>query len=87
MPNRPRVDPAPSFAALVQRFFTQYLIEQRALSPRTIAAYRDTFVLFLAFAQKHLAKSPSALALSDMTPELILAFLDHLERVLLALIE
>ena len=81
MPNRPRVEPAPSFAALVQRFFTQYLMEQRALSPCTIAAYRDTFVLFLDFAGKRLAKSPSAFALANMTPELILAFLDHLERV------
>ena len=40
MRNRPRVEPPPSFAALVQRFFTQYLMEQRALSPCTIAAYR-----------------------------------------------
>lgn len=46
MRSRARVEPAPSFAALVQRFFTQYLMEQRALSPLTIAAYRDTFVLF-----------------------------------------
>lgn len=32
--------PAPSFPALVQMFFTQYLVEQRALSPQTVAAYR-----------------------------------------------
>ena len=49
MHSRLRIAPAPSFAALVQRFFSQYLMEQRALSPRTIAAYRDTFVLFLDF--------------------------------------
>ena len=35
-----------SFPALVQRFFTQYLVEQRALSPRTVAAYRDTSCCF-----------------------------------------
>ena len=29
-----------SFASLVQQFFTEYLVTQRALSPRTIASYR-----------------------------------------------
>lgn len=75
-----RIEPAPSFAALVQGFFTDYLVEQRALSPRTVAAYRDAFLLFLAFAQKHLGKLPAALGLADITPELVLAFLDHLEQ-------
>ncbi len=81
MRSRPqRTEPVPSFPALVQMFFTQYLIEQRALSPRTVAAYRDTFMLFLTFAQKHLAKSATALIMADLTPKLILAFLDYLEQ-------
>lgn len=71
---------APSFPVLVQMFFTQYLVEQRALSPWTVAAYRDTFMLFLAFAQKRLAKSSAAMMMADLTPELILTFLDHLEQ-------
>ncbi len=70
----------PSFAALVQAYFAEYLTQQRALSPQTIAAYRDGFVLFLAFAEARLGKSPAAMALADITPELIMAFLDHLER-------
>ena len=70
----------PSFASLVQGYFTEYLTEQRALSPRTIAAYRDAFMLFLAFAESRLGKSPTTLALADITPDLIIAFLDHLER-------
>jgi len=37
----------PSFAALVQAYFAEYLTQQRALSAQTIAAYRDAFVLFL----------------------------------------
>ena len=37
----------PSFASLVQQFFTEYLVTQRALSPRTIASYRDSLMLFL----------------------------------------
>ena len=70
----------PSFPALVQAYFGEYLTQQRALSPQTIAAYRDGFVLFLDFAEKRLGKAPAAMALADVTPELIMAFLDHLER-------
>ncbi len=70
----------PSFAALVQAYFAEYLTQQRALSAQTIAAYRDGFVLFLNFAESRLGKSPATMALADMTPELIMAFLDHLER-------
>jgi site-specific recombinase XerD len=70
----------PSFAALVQTYFAEYLTQQRALSAQTIAAYRDGFVLFLDFAEARLGKSPAAMALADITPELIMAFLDHLER-------
>ena len=70
----------PSFPALVQAYFGEYLTQQRALSPQTIAAYRDGFVLFLAFAEERLGKAPAAMSLADITPEMIMAFLDHLER-------
>jgi len=70
----------PSFAWLVQQFFTEYLVAQRALSPCTVACYRDAVMLFLGFAGRTLGKGPSALRLVDIQPDLILAFLDHLER-------
>lgn len=70
----------PSFPALVQAYFGEYLTQQRALSPQTIATYRDGFVLFLEFAEERLSKAPAVMALADVTPELIIAFLDHLER-------
>jgi len=74
------IAPCPvSFASLVQQFFTEYLVKQRAVSPRTIASYRDAMMLFLDFAHERLSKSPTALSLSDFDPDLILAFLDHLE--------
>ena len=69
-----------SFPALVQAFFTDYLVEQRALSPQTVAGYRDAFTLFLNFAHQYLGTWPAAMHLSDITPALILAFLEHLER-------
>ena len=67
----------PSFAALVQTYFAEYLTQQRALSPQTIAAYRDAFLLFLNFAELHLGKSPAAMALGDITPALIMAVSDR----------
>ena len=70
----------PSFPALVQAYFGEYLTQQRALSPQTIAAYRDGFVLFLGFAGERLGMAPAAITLADVTPDLIMAFLDHLER-------
>ena len=42
----------PSFPALVQQFFTEYLVAQRALSPRTVACYRDAMTLFLGYASR-----------------------------------
>ena len=70
----------PSFASLVQQFFTEYLVTQRALSPRTIASYRDSLMLFLDFAQQRIGKEPTAMCLSEIEPDLILVFLDHLEH-------
>jgi len=70
----------PTFPSLVQAFFAVHLTQHRALSPRTVATYRDAFVLFLNFASKRCAKSPAALEMKDITPGLILAFLDHLEK-------
>ena len=78
MRNQPKAPP--SFATLVQAYFAEYLTQQRALSAQTIAAYRDAFVLFLGFAESRLNKSPAAMAMTDITPELIMTFLDHLER-------
>ncbi len=68
------------FASLVQQFFSEYLVAQRALSPCTIASYRDAMMLFLDFANKRLGKAPTELNLADIDPDLILAFLDHLEQ-------
>ena len=70
----------PSFSILLQRFFVEHLGRQRAVSPRTIAAYRDTFRLLLSFAEARIGKAPTALALADLDAQLILTFLDHLEK-------
>ena len=69
-----------SFPALLESFFTQRLMAQRQVSPHTIRSYRDTFRLLLQFAAKRLHKPPSALALADLDPGLIGAFLDQSEK-------
>jgi integrase/recombinase XerD len=66
-------------STLLQSFFTDRLINQRQVSNHTIASYRDTFRLLLAFAQKQLNKSPLQLALDDLNAPFIGAFLDHIQ--------
>lgn len=63
----------------LRRYFCEYLINQRRLSPRTIAAYRDTFRLLLAFFERRRRK-PENLRVRDLDADCVLAFLDDLER-------
>jgi site-specific recombinase XerD len=67
-------------ATLLEAFFTERLQHQRNASPNTIAAYRDTFRLLLAFAHHRLRTPPSSLPLADLDAKLISAFLQHLEK-------
>jgi integrase/recombinase XerD len=67
-------------APALQAFFTDRLITQRNASPRTIAAYRDTFRLLLGFAHEQTGKQPFQLDIDDLDAPLIGAFLAHLEE-------
>lgn len=69
-----------TFSPLLERFFTQRLMQERQASPHTISSYRDTFRQFLTFVQLHLHKPPSRLNLEDIDAPLIVAFLDELEK-------
>jgi integrase/recombinase XerD len=69
-----------SLAPTLQAFFTERLATQRQASPKTIAAYRDTFRLLLGFIQGRTSKTPATLDLGDVDAPLIGAFLDHLEH-------
>ena len=71
---------APSFPALVQRFFTERLVTQQGASPHTVAGYRDTFRLLFAFATARLRRAPSTLRVEELDARFLEAFLDHLER-------
>lgn len=67
-------------AAVLERFFTQRLLQQRQASPHTIRSYRDTFRLLLRFAHQRLHTPPARLAFTALDAPLITAFLDDLER-------
>jgi len=69
-----------SFAPLLERFFTQRLMQQRQASPHTISSYRDTFRLLLKFAQQRLHTTPAQLTFKTIDAPLITAFLAHLEK-------
>ena len=67
-------------ATLLHEFFEKYLPYIKGTSPHTIKGYRDAFKLFLLFAAKHHRIKVASLTLDHLSPELILAFLDDLER-------
>jgi len=69
-----------TFSELLQAYFTEYLMRERNASPHTIANYRDTFRLVIAFAQKRLNKPPTKLAIADLDAAFVAGFLDHLEK-------
>jgi integrase/recombinase XerD len=64
----------------LQRYFCQYLIGQRNLSPETISAYRDTFKLLIRFLEQRRGAKVDGLCVDDLDAPCILAFLDDLER-------
>jgi site-specific recombinase XerD len=69
-----------SLAPLLERFFTQRLMQQRQASSHTISSYRDTFRMLLKFTQQRLHTPPSRLKFEEIDAPLIVAFLDHLEK-------
>src|SRR6266498_1825986 len=55
-------------------------MRERGASPHTIANYRDTFRLIIAFAQKCLKKPPTKLAVHDLDASFVVRFLNYLEE-------
>ena len=68
-----------SLPAHVQRFFADWLIAQREASPHTVASYRDTFRLLLAYASRQLARQPTDLSVTDIDADLVAGFLAFVE--------
>jgi len=67
------------FAKLVQDFFGDRLVNQQNVSPHTLAGYRDSFRLLLAYVGRRRRRSAAELALNDLDAPMVLAFLEDLE--------
>lgn len=68
-----------ALAPILESWFTDRLVGQRAASPHTVAAYRDTIKMLVVFTAGRASKQPSALDLADLDAATVAAFLDHLE--------
>lgn len=78
MSSRPT--PPPDLAGRwLTRFFTSYLAGERAVSPRTIVAYRDAIKLLLIWFRETERIPPEKLRLADIDRPRVLRFLDWLQ--------
>ena len=68
-----------ALAAAIQHFFAGHLPCVRGVSPHTVLSYRDTFSLLLRFIAAQ-GRRLERIEFDDLTPDLILAFLNHLEH-------
>ena len=66
------------FAHHLTTFLTDYLAGQRQVSPHTIQAYRDVFVLFLRFCRDRYGVEPERLHLAQIDADRIVSFLEYL---------
>jgi site-specific recombinase XerD len=64
----------------IQRYFQEYLVRQRNVSPATVAAYRDTFKLLLRYLCQKRPRHSDMLSLERLTSETVLEFLHDLEQ-------
>jgi integrase/recombinase XerD len=68
-----------ALAPTLEAYFTQRLIGQRQASPNTVAAYRDSWRLLLAYIVQRIGKQPYQLDLTDLDASIISEFLNHLQ--------
>jgi integrase/recombinase XerD len=69
-----------SLPALITDFFITHLPKERGASSHTIIAYRDALKMFLSFAATHRCCTVDRLLFEDISVEVILQFLTHLEN-------
>jgi len=68
-----------TFTHIVSAFFTAHLASERGLATHTIASYSDAMKLLITFACKRFRAEPETLRLEQLSRDLIVEFLDHLE--------
>jgi site-specific recombinase XerD len=70
---------SPDLSRLITSFFVTHLAAERNVSRNTAVAYRDALKLFLRFASDFHKRKVDSLAIEDLTPDVVLRFLDSLE--------
>ena len=71
---------ATSLGVWVRRFLLEHLVGERNLSRNTRSSYRDTLVLLLPFVAAKLNKPLERLTPTDLSGEMVRAFLTHVEE-------
>jgi integrase/recombinase XerD len=69
-----------SLGAIISSFFRLHLCKEKGLSPNTIASYSDCIRLLLEFCCARFKVKVDAIAVTDLSDQLILNFLDFLEQ-------
>jgi integrase/recombinase XerD len=64
----------------LQLFFTEHLVIHKRAAGGTVSSYRDTFRLLLTFMQERTGVLPTALPLTAIDADAVLAFLNHIEK-------
>ena len=65
---------------IVLNFFKDFLIQNKGVSQNTMASYSDCIALLLNFTAETLKKKVVEIELEDINEDVILAFLDYLEK-------
>jgi len=69
-----------ALARALRSFFADHLPAVRGVSPHTVCSYRDAFMLLLRFLAARRGLPVVRLDFTDVSPQQIVAFLQHLER-------
>src|SRR5438445_4279425 len=68
-----------ALARALRGSFADHLPRVRGMSPHTVRSYRDAFILLLRFVAARRERPVVHLDFTDLAPDDVLAFLDHLE--------
>lgn len=75
-----RISSPNTLGRALRDYFANHLPTLRAMSPHTIQSYRDSLVLLLRFVASQRHRAVSDLDVTDIGPEEVTGFLNHLEK-------
>lgn len=68
------------FAPLLENYFLNYMISQKASSPRTIASYRDSFTLYIKYLSGKHGIDPEKIEMNCLSLDYLSGFAAYLEN-------